>query len=46
LRLFTRLGFVVVETLEAAVIVGGVARSKLRMQLSKDSWRERATAGG
>jgi RimJ/RimL family protein N-acetyltransferase len=45
LRLFTRLGFVVVETLEAAVIVGGVARSKLRMQLSKESWLGFATDG-
>jgi RimJ/RimL family protein N-acetyltransferase len=40
-RLFTRLGFVVVETLEAAVIVRGVARNKLRMELSRDSWRGR-----
>jgi len=46
LRLFAGLGFAVVETLEAAVVVGGIARSKLRMQLSKDSWRERATADG
>lgn len=36
--LFTRLGFAVVETLEAAVIVRGVARNKLRMELSRDSW--------
>jgi hypothetical protein len=39
--LFTRLGFVVVETLEAAVIVRGVARNKLRMELSHASWRGR-----
>jgi RimJ/RimL family protein N-acetyltransferase len=45
-RLFTRLGFVVVETLEAAVIVRGIARNKLRMQLSEASWRERATTDG
>jgi RimJ/RimL family protein N-acetyltransferase len=44
-RLFTRLGFVVVETLEAAVIVRGIARSKLRMQLSKESWLGFATDG-
>lgn len=38
-RLFARLGFVVVESLEAAVMVKGTARSKHRMQLSKESWR-------
>ena len=39
LRLFTGLGFAVVETLEAAVIVGGIARNKHRMQLGRGSWR-------
>ena len=38
-RLFSRLGFAVAETLEAAVIVRGIARSKLRMQLSREPWR-------
>jgi RimJ/RimL family protein N-acetyltransferase len=45
-RLFTRLGFVVVETLEAAAIVRGIARTKLRMQLSKETWRRRAATDG
>ena len=44
-RLFTRLGFTVVERLEAAAIVGGIARSKLRMQLSRESWRGLAADG-
>ncbi len=44
-RLFTRLGFAIVEKLEAAVIVGGIARSKLRMQLSRESWRGLAAGG-
>jgi RimJ/RimL family protein N-acetyltransferase len=44
--LFDRLGFVAVDTIEAAVIVGGIARSKLRMDLSSESWRARAAADG
>jgi RimJ/RimL family protein N-acetyltransferase len=38
-RLFKRLGFVVAETLVAAAIVGGIARDKFRMELTKEEWR-------
>jgi RimJ/RimL family protein N-acetyltransferase len=40
--LFEKLSFVVVEKLEAAVVVRGKARDKFRMQLSSEAWRRRA----
>jgi RimJ/RimL family protein N-acetyltransferase len=38
IRLFTRLGFVVAETIVAAAVVGDVPRDKFRMQLASDAW--------
>jgi RimJ/RimL family protein N-acetyltransferase len=43
LRLFTRLGFVVTETLVAAAVVGGIPRDKFRMQLAREAWRDGQT---
>jgi RimJ/RimL family protein N-acetyltransferase len=36
---FSRLGFTVAEKLEAAVVVKGVPRNKLRMELDVSTWR-------
>jgi RimJ/RimL family protein N-acetyltransferase len=44
-RLFTRLGFVVAETLEAAAIVRGIPRDKFRMQLTSEAWKDGPTDG-
>jgi diamine N-acetyltransferase len=40
-RLFSGLGFAVTETLTAAVVVRGVSRNKLRMELTATKWRTR-----
>lgn len=37
--MFTRLGFVVTETMEAATIVRGTPRDKFRMDLTIDRWK-------
>jgi RimJ/RimL family protein N-acetyltransferase len=42
IRLFTRLGFVVTETLVAATTVGGIPRDKVRMQLTRAVWAARS----
>jgi RimJ/RimL family protein N-acetyltransferase len=44
-RLFSRLGFVTTEMLQAAAIVNGVPRNKLRMQVSAAAWRAQRNAG-
>ena len=44
-RLFTRLGFVVAETLEGAAIVAGIPRNKFRMLLTREAWRDGRTNG-
>ncbi|HEY4107014.1 MAG TPA: GNAT family N-acetyltransferase [Polyangiaceae bacterium] len=41
-RLFSQLGFAVTETLEAAVVVKGIPRTKLRMRLEASEWRRSA----
>jgi RimJ/RimL family protein N-acetyltransferase len=38
MRLFANLGFVAVETLVAAAIVGNVPRDKVRMRLERNVW--------
>jgi RimJ/RimL family protein N-acetyltransferase len=38
-RLFTRLGFVITETLERAVVAQGLPRDKYRMALTPEAWR-------
>ena len=45
MRLFTRLGFVVVETVVAAATVGGVPRDKVRMRLARNAWSEGRSDG-
>lgn len=42
-RLFSRLGFHVEETLRAAVVIKGVPRTKLRMRLDASAWRLRSS---
>lgn len=42
-RLFSRLGFQVEETLRAAVVIRGVPRTKLRMRLDAAAWRLRSS---
>jgi len=43
-RLFTRLGFVVTETLEGVVVAQGLPRDKYRMTIAREAWR--ATPNG
>lgn len=40
-RMFSRLGFHVEETLSAAVVINGIPRTKLRMRLDASAWRLR-----
>jgi len=42
-RLFSRLGFRIEETLHAAVVIKGVPRTKLRMRLDASTWRLRSS---
>ena len=45
-RLFTRLGFVVTETAEGAVVAQGLPRDKYRMELALEAWRAPPNADG
>ncbi len=42
-RLFSELGFVLEETMHAAVVIRDVPRAKLRMRLSAEAWRLRTS---